>query len=235
MWSGPRNLSTAMLYAFGNRADCAAWDEPFYGAYLALTGIDHPLRDATLQAWENDPARVAATIGGPVPDGREHWYQKHMTHHMVDGIPLDWVAGVTNVFLIRHPARVIASYIAKRENPDDRDIGFADQGRLFDAVTRIAGNPPMVVDSADIRRAPRETLAALCDAIGLPFDPAMLSWPKGPKPFDGPWAPHWYNAVHASTGFGADEGPLPDTPDVLRPLLDRAMPVYERLHALRIG
>ena len=234
MWSGPRNLSTAMMYAFGNRADCAAWDEPFYGAYLALTGIDHPLRTETMAAWDTDPARVAKAIRGPVPGGRAHWYQKHMTHHMVDGIPLDWVGEVTNVFLIRHPARVIASYIAKRENPDDRDIGFADQGRLYDEVAHITGSLPLVVDSADIREAPEPTLRALCDAIGLGFDPAMLAWPAGPKPFDGPWAPHWYNAVHRSTGFAAAEGPLPEVPDALKPLHDRAMPVYERLRARRI-
>lgn len=233
MWSGPRNLSTAMMYAFANRADCAAVDEPFYAAYLAATGLEHPMRDEILASQPVDPSEVAARLLGPVPDGRTHWYQKHMTHHMVPGVPRDWIGQVTNVFLLRHPARVIASYVVKRENPTLEDIGFPQQAELYDEVVARQGRA-VVIDSDDIRRDPEAMLRRLCDAIGLPFDPAMLAWPRGPKPEDGVWAPHWYNAVWDSTGFADAEGPLPEVPAALKPVLQAALPIYEGLAARRL-
>ena len=223
MWSGPRNLSTAMMYAFGNRADFAAWDEPFYAAYLKASGIDHPMRDAVLAEHETDPAKVADQCAGTIPGGKAHWYMKHMPFHMVDGFPLDWAEDCVNVHLIRHPARVVASYVAKRENPVMRDIGYEEQTRLFEVL------PGPVIDSADIRRDPEGMLRKLCDAIGLDFDPAMLAWEAGPKPFDGAWAPHWYGAVHRSTGFAGAEGDLPKVEGAARKLVEAALPHYERM------
>ena len=228
MWSGPRNLSTAMMYAFGNRVDFAAWDEPFYAAYLKATGIDHPMRDEVIAAHETDPARVAARCVGPIQDGKPHFYMKHMPFHMVDGFPLDWAKDCVNVHLIRHPARVVASYVAKRENPVMRDIGFEEQTRLFEVL------PGPVVDSADIRRDPEGMLRKLCDAIGLEFDPAMLAWEAGPKPFDGAWAPHWYGAVHRSTGFAGAEGPLPVLEGAAADLVEAALPHFERLREISL-
>jgi hypothetical protein len=228
MWSGPRNLSTAMMYAFGSRPDMAASDEPFYAAYLAATGLDHPMRDAVIAAGETDPARVAETLAGPVPEGKEHWYQKHMAMHMIAGFPLDWAAGCVNVHLIRHPARVIASYSEKREGPRLDDIAFRQQAELH------ARFPGPILDSADIRANPRKMLEKLCAEIGLPFDPAMLFWPAGPKTFDGIWAPHWYGAVHGSSGFAGAEGPLPDLGPREADLARTAMPYYTALAALRL-
>ncbi len=228
MWSGPRNLSTAMMYAFAQRGDCAVRDEPFYAAYLALTGIDHPMRDAVLSAGDTEPADVITKCLGPIPDGKTVLYQKHMTHHMVPDIPRDWMAKVTNVFLIRHPARVIASYAAKRENPTLDDIGFRQQLDLFEHVRRL-GQTPAVIDSAEIRADPRAALTALCSAIGLPFDPDMLHWPAGPKSYDGVWAAHWYGAVHRSTGFAGPEGPLPELTGEMADLARLALPAYEKL------
>ncbi len=223
MWSGPRNLSTAMMYAFGNRADFAAWDEPFYPAYLAATGIDHPMREKILAVGETDAVRVAGLCDGPVPDGKAHWYMKHMGFHMQPRFPLEWAEGCVNVHLIRHPARVVASYAAKRESPTLRDIGFAQQVEIF---LRFPGP---VIDSADVRDDPEGMLRKLCEAIGLAFDPAMLSWPAGPKPFDGSWAPHWYGSAHASTGFAGSEGALPTLNGQAAALAERAMPYYEQL------
>ncbi len=231
MWSGPRNLSTALMYAFAARGDCAVWDEPFYAAYLAATGIAHPMRDQVIAAGERDPARVAAACAGPAPEGKPLWYQKHMTLHMLPGFPLDFMAACVNVFLIRHPARVVASYAAKREDPTLDDIGFRQQAELFDREAQRLGAAPPVVDSADIRADPAGALARLCARLGIPFTEAMLSWPAGPKPYDGAWAPHWYHAVHASTGFDRAEGPLPDLPPAWRHLADRALPFYERLRS----
>ncbi|MFD0982208.1 sulfotransferase-like domain-containing protein [Tropicimonas aquimaris] len=223
MWSGPRNLSTAMMYAFAQRSDCAAIDEPLYAAYLASTGLKHPMREEILAAQPQDPEKVIAQLMGPIPDGKPHFYQKHMTQHMLPEVPRDWMADVVNVFLIRHPARVIASYGVKRENPTLDDIGFWQQAELFAQVGGV------VIDSHDIRENPEGMLRALCAAIDLPFDPAMLSWPTGGQPCDGVWAPHWYEAVWKSTGFAGREGPLPEVPEHLRGVMTAAMPYYESL------
>lgn len=229
VWSGPRNLSTAMLYSFGNRADFAVWDEPFYAAYLAATGIDHPMRERVIASGETDPTRVSADICGPVPEGKAHWYMKHMGFHMLDGFPLEWAQSCVNIHLIRHPARVVASYTAKRENPTLRDIGYEMQVELYDQF------PGPVLDSDDIRRDPEHVLRGLCNIIGLSFDQAMLSWPVGPKPFDGVWASHWYGAVHRSAGFSGAEGPLPDLTGEQAHLAQAALPLYKILEAEKLS
>ena len=221
-WSGPRNLSTAMLYSFAARADCRGIDEPFYAAFLARTGLDHPMRAAVLAAQPTDPAVVADALRA---EGAPHVYQKHMAHHM-PGLPLDWAEGCVHLHLIRHPARVIASYEAKREDPTEDDLGFAMQAALFD---RLGG---VVLDTSDLRAAPEAMLRTLCAALGLGWDRAMLSWPAGPKPFDGAWAPHWYGAVHRSTGFDGAEGPLPAV--ARADLMRAAMPLYEAMRARRL-
>jgi hypothetical protein len=234
MWSGPRNLSTALMYAFAGRPDCTVWDEPFYAAYLAATGIDHPMRDVVIAAGIPDPTLVAARCGGSSPGGTRLWYQKHMTLHMVPAFERDFLRGLTNAFLIRHPARVVDSYAKKREAPTLADLGFLQQVALFEQVADMTGRAPPVISAESIRKDPRAALTHLCSALGIPFFEAMLSWPRGPKPYDGVWAPHWYNAVHASTGFGDPEGPLPALePDGER-LVEAAWPSYSRLAALAI-
>ncbi|MEX3017178.1 HAD family hydrolase [Gymnodinialimonas hymeniacidonis] len=225
MWSGPRNLSTAMMYAFGNRADCEAVDEPFYAAYLAESGADHPMREACIAAQPTDPEAVVA---GLKPQSKPVHYLKMMTHHMLPDFPLDWAKDCVNVHLIRHPARVIASYTNKRDSVTMEDIGYAEVARIHAAL------PGPVIDSADVREDPEGMLKLLCKTIGLGFDPAMLSWPQGPKEFDGAWAPHWYDAVHRSTGFAPAEGELPEITEDHGPLLEAAMPIYEALRAKRL-
>ena len=233
MWSGPRNLSTAMMYAFGARRDFAVVDEPFYAAYLAQTGLDHPMRNEIIASQPTDPQEVISGLLGPVPGGRPHYYQKHMTQHMIPGIQRDWVHEVTNVFLIRHPARVAASFSAKYDNPTLADIGFTQQLELHQML-KAAGQSPVIIDSGDIRRDPEGMLRRLCDAIGLEWDAAMLSWPRGGHPDDGVWAAHWYGAVHGSTGFAPAEGALPDLTEGQAQLAEAAMPYYEPLFAARI-
>ena len=223
MWSGPRTLSTAMMYSFGARADCAVTDEPFYAAYLKATGIDHPMREAVLAHHENDPAEVAKHLSGPNPGGCAHWYQKHMTFHMVAGFTWEWADSCTHVHLLRHPARVIASYAAKRAEFTLDDLGFRQQVDIFDRC------PGPVIESADIRANPDRTLGSLCAEIGLPWDPGMVRWPAGGRAEDGVWATHWYGAVHQSTGFAGPEGPLPEVEPQFQALLDAAMPYYEHM------
>ena len=228
MWSGPRNLSTAMMYAFGNRADFAVWDEPFYAAYLKKTSLDHPLASEIIAAHEGDPVKVVARCLDTIPNEKQHFYMKHMPHHMIDGMPLDWARSCTNIHLIRHPARVIASYAAKREQVTVTDLGFGQQAEMFE---KIGGT---VIDSSDIRNDPEEMLHLLCDVIGIDFDPAMLHWAAGPRSDDGVWAKHWYNAVHKSTCFAGAEGPLPELTGRDAELLAESLPHYERLEKEKI-
>lgn len=223
MWSGPRNLSTAMMYAFGNRADFAVWDEPFYAPYLKATGVDHPMREEIIAAHESDPAIVAQRCLDTIPYQKPHFYMKHMPHHMTCGFPLDWAKDCINIHLIRHPARVIASYGAKRDEMTLEDIGFLQQATLYNEIGGL------VIDSSDIRANPEEMLKKLCVAIELPFDPAMLQWHAGPREADGIWASHWYNAVHQSTGFAGAEGPLPELDGAQKKMRHLAMPHYEKL------
>jgi len=225
MWSGPRNLSTAMMYSFGARADFNVMDEPFYAAYLHATGADHPMADEIKQAHETDPNMVDLACRA---SGNPHLYMKHMPHHMVDGFPMGWAADCVHIHLIRHPARVIASYAAKREAPTLDDIGFVQQAELFD---RIGGT---VIDSTDIRADPKGMLRKLCDAIGLPFDPAMLSWRAGPRAEDGVWAKHWYNAVHRSTAFAGAEGEMPRLEPDMQAVMEQALPYYQRMAVHRL-
>jgi hypothetical protein len=234
MWSGPRNLSTALMYSFAARPDCAASDEPFYAAYLSATGIDHPMRAEVIASQPTDPAQVAAVCTGPNPNGKQYWYQKHMTMHMVPAFDRGFLRHMTNAFLIRHPARVIASYTQKRESPTLHDLGFTQQADLHDQVAQMTGSAPPVISAETIRQDPHAALGKLCAALGIPFLPQMLSWLPGPKAVDGAWAAHWYNAVHASTGFGRPEGPLPALDPTGQRLLDQAMPHYDRLAALAI-
>lgn len=234
MWSGPRNLSTAMMYAFGARSDCSVWDEPFYASYLKATGLLHPMRSEILASGITDPGAVTRACLGPIPGGKSVFYQKHMTQHMITGFERSWLKDCVNVFLIRNPARVIASYAVKRENPVLDDIGFRQQAELFDQVCQADGKAPPVLDSHDIRRDPHGTIKALCAAIDLPFEADMLHWRKGGHKDDGVWAAHWYGAVWNSTGFSDPEGPLPTIPEALRPVCDAADVYYRKLEPYRI-
>ncbi|RMD48821.1 MAG: HAD family hydrolase [Alphaproteobacteria bacterium] len=235
MWSGPRNLSTALMYSFGARSDCAVIDEPFYAAWLAASGAAHPMRDEILRSQPTDPREVVRRITGPIPGGKRIWYQKHMVHHLLPGFPLAWVERMRHVFLIRHPARVLASYLARHERPGSvEELGFGVQRRLLERIHALTGRRPLVVDATDIRAAPGPMLERLCGALGIPFEPAMLHWPAGGRAEDGVWAAHWYGAVHRSTGFAGPEGPLPEVPEAWRAALAPAIEDWRALHAERL-
>jgi hypothetical protein len=234
MWSGPRNISTAMMYAFASRPDCAVWDEPFYAFFLANAGISHPMDAEVIAAGEPDFDRVVARCLGPVPGGKPVFYQKHMTHHMLAGFDRRWALGLANAFLIRTPEQVVASYARKREAASLRDIGVIEQAEIFDMVADHLGAAPPVVDTDDILADPQGVLTALCAALGLGFDPAMLAWKPGPKPYDGVWAPHWYNVVWRSSGFAAPPAKAPRLDGDLARLADAAQPYYRRLRPYRL-
>ncbi len=229
MWSGPRNISTAMMYSFGNRADCEAWDEPFYGFSLTTKGNDHPMRDAIITSMETDWGKLVLKCTTPSP--KPLLYQKHMTHHMLDGYDRSFIHQLTNAFLIRDPGRVLASYAKKWADVDLRAIGFIEQAEIFDMVAQKLGQAPPVIDADDVLANPRAVLTKLCTACGISFDEAMLHWPKGPKSFDGVWAPHWYNAAWQSDSFAAPPEGSFTLPPHLQHIADEALPIYDRLKA----
>ena len=236
MWSGPRNLSTAMMRSFGSRSDTFVSDEPFYGCFLKTTGADHPMRDEVIAAMDCDWASVMESLRGEPPDSRPIWYQKHMWHHMAGPIGYDDFQGFTHAFLIREPGRMIASYLRKRESAAFENFGLDRQAEFFEREADRLGAPPPVIDANDVLTDPEGTLAKLCRAIGIPWDPAMVSWAPGRRATDGPWAPHWYAVVEKSTGFGPPEIDPVDLPEEACRLADRCRPFYERLaeHRLRL-
>lgn len=219
-WSGPRNISTAMMYAFAARGDFAVQDEPFYAPYLVRTGIQHPLRREILARHEIDPCRVVRGFSTPPA---QNLYLKLMAQHMVAGVPDDWADDFAHLHLVRHPARVIASYAAKREMPTLEEIGLP---RQLDLYERFGG---LVVDSADIREDPAGMLAKICQTLGLRFTDRMLSWAPGGHAADGAWAPHWYETVHGSTKFAGQEGEIPELEGTAANLCADAMAYYDTL------
>jgi len=235
MWSGPRTLSTALMRSFENRSDTVVVDEPLYGYYLAETGIDHPGRVDILASMPTGwPEVVDELTSGRLPAGRSVYYQKHMTHHLLPGIDRSRLAGLRHAFLIRDPRRLLASYARVRHTPTLADLGLEQQAEIY----RLFGGP--VIDAADLAARTRESLQALCAALRIPFDEAMLSWPAGPRPTDGVWAQHWYARVWASTGFTTqpdprgEEGPAP-LPPGLEDLAARCQPFYAELARHRLA
>jgi len=234
MWSGPRNISTAMMRSFENRTDTAVIDEPLYAHYLAETGLDHPMRGEILAAMPTDWRTIAKELTGPVPGGRAVYYQKHMAHHLLPGIGRDWLDGLTHCFLIRQPARVVVSYRQKREDVAIEDLGFAQQAEIFAREADRLGQAPPVLESRDVLADPERLLRRLCDAVGIAFDPAMLSWPPGRRDSDGVWAPHWYHSVEASTGFAPPRDEPVELDGGLAALAEACEPFYAQLYEHRL-
>jgi hypothetical protein len=223
-----------MMRSFGSRADTFVSDEPFYGAFLKATGANHPMRDEVIAAMDCDWASIMASLRGPVPEDRPVWYQKHMWHHMAGPIGYANFDGFAHAFLIREPERMIASYLRKREAAAFDSFGLDRQAEFFEREADRLGMAPPVVDANDVLANPEGVLSKLCEALGIPWDPAMLSWDPGRRDTDGPWAPHWYAAVEASTGFGPPEtGPV-ELQDEAQRIADQCRPYYERLAAHRI-
>lgn len=234
MWSGPRNISTALMRSFGSRPDTAVCDEPLYAHYLLATGLDHPGRAETLASHEADWRKVAAMLTGPVPGGRHIHYQKHMSHHLLPGIDRGWLDALSHAFLIREPAAMLRSLLQKTPEARLEDTGLPQQWEIFDRIANRTGTAPPVVLASDVLKDPAAMLGRLCEALGIPYLPAMLSWAPGPRDTDGAWAPYWYAAVERSTGFAPWRGePGPADPSLL-PLLAQCQPWYDKLHAHRL-
>lgn len=273
MWSGPRNISTAMMRAWGSRADTFVCDEPLYAHYLKMRPeVDHPGREEVLAHHEADWRKAAAWLTGPIPDRpgvpmpaaspekfqvmqrgakcegipsakgmagvwpptRRIFYQKHMSHHLLPEIGRDWLAGLTHAFLVREPREMLTSLIKTMPHPGPLDTGLPQQVELYRYVREKLGQTPPIVDARDVLENPRRMLSLLCDALGVPFDEAMLSWEAGPRETDGVWAKHWYAAVERSTGFEPYRPKHEAVPEGLADVLRECERDYEELYAQRL-
>ena len=234
MWSGPRNISTAMMRAWGNRPDTAVIDEPFYAYYLERTGKKHPGAAEVIAQGETDWRTIVRQLTGPVPSGKQIFFQKQMTHHLLPEINREWMIDLTNCFLIRDPREVILSYIKKNPEPKLEDLGFIQQCEIFNLVRANTKSIPPVVDARDVLQNPERILRLLCDAIGVPFDTAMLSWPQGLRETDGIWAKYWYDEVARSTSFQPYKPREGKAPDRFREIYQQCQTCYEQLYQHRI-
>ncbi len=233
MWSGPRNISTAMMRAWENRSDSSVWDEPFYAYYLAQTGFDHPMANEIVERYGDNLPEILSNLG-VVPKTGLH-YQKHISTHLLPHIPLDWISGLQHMFLIRHPEHMIASYAVKHHTVTARDLGLAELARIYQAVVD-SGYKPLVIDSARFLTEPETHLRAMCAAINIEFEQSMLSWPAGPRDSDGLWHAHWYDSVKKSTGFGPPRTKVQSLNDKQKAVVEECMPYYNTLseHALEV-
>ncbi|MEM6330226.1 MAG: HAD family hydrolase [Planctomycetota bacterium] len=235
MWSGPRNISTAMMRSFGARPDTAVCDEPLYAHYLQETADRrHPGYEETLAAHDRDWRRVAEWLTGPVPGARAVFYQKQMAHHLLPSVGLDWLDGLSNCLLIRHPASVLLSLTEFFPDPTPSDTGLPQQLAILERIERQTGQPPVVVESRDVLTNPERMLSKLCDRLGIAFDAAMLQWEPGLRDTDGAWAPFWYRKVAETTGFAPYRPADVTLPDSLLPALEACQPMYDRLYSLRL-
>ena len=229
LWSGPRNVSTALMYSFAQRTDMRVVDEPLYGHYLRVSGAEHPGRDEVMARTDCDGDAVIRSLfdtGGT--DDTRQLFLKHMAHHLID-LDLAFLDRSTNLFLIRDPREMLPSLTVQVPHAGLADTGLKRQWQIY-AELRERGQQPAVLDSRELLLDPETVLRQLCTAIELPFDRCMLHWPAGPIPEDGVWAPHWYHAVHESTGFASYQ-PKSGFPPQLEALRAACQPWYDKLYA----
>ena len=234
MWSGPRNISTALMRSWGNRPDTVVVDEPFYAHYLHVTRLAHPGAEEVIASGETDWRKVVEQLTGEPPTRRRIFYQKQMTHHLLPHIDRRWLGSMTNCFLIRDPREVITSYLKKYDHLTLEDLGFVQQAEIFDWLRARTGDIPPVIDARDVSKNPEKILRLLCDAVGVRFSKAMLSWPPGLRATDGIWAKHWYSEVESSTSFRPHDSRLVEVPERLGRIHEQCREIYERLAQHRL-
>jgi hypothetical protein len=234
MWSGPRNISTALMRSWGNRPDTVVWDEPLYAFYLRETALAHPGAAEVIARHESDWRKVVAGLVGPVPGGKAIFYQKHMAHHFLPQVGREWLGQVAHAFLIRDPREMLTSLLKILPEPTLLDTGLPQQREIFALVAAQNGRVPPVVDAREILENPRSMLVLLCEPLGVAFDQAMLQWPPGRRATDGIWAKHWYEAVERSTTFEPYRPKDEAVPARLQGLVDDCLEIYDELHRHRI-
>jgi hypothetical protein len=234
MWSGPRNISTALMRSWESRGDTFVCDEPFYAYYLKETGIAHPGREEIIATHETDRRKIVEWLTGDIPERKSIFYQKHMAHHMLPAIDRQWLSRVTHAFLIRDPREMLSSLVKVTPSLRLEDTGLPQQCEIFDLVHAATKKPPAVVDARDVLENPRGLLEHLCSRLEVPFKDDMLAWAPGPRSTDGIWAKHWYAAVERSTGFEPYQPKSDRLPARLSALHDECKAYYDRLYAHRL-
>ena len=234
MWSGPRNVSTALMRSFENRSDSFVSDEPFYSYFLYKTGLKHPLSKEIVNSGLINYDEIVKYITGDIPYSKSIWYQKHMAHHILEGESLDWIKNMKNCLLIRHPNDVILSYSKKNEINNIQQLGYIQQIEIYKMLTKEKGNSPVIIDAQDLLRDPKKMLIELCKSLKIRFDDNMLSWPLGSRETDGVWGKHWYKQVEASTGFKPYNNTNKIIPIKYKILYDECMQYYDFLYQNRI-
>lgn len=235
MWSGPRNISTALMRSWGNRPDTYVCDEPLYAHYLLSTGItNHPGYAETIASHETDWRKVVSWLTGPIPEGKAIFYQKHMAHHVLPDMELSWVESLTNCLLIREPREMLTSLLEFLPEPRLEDTGLPHQMWLFEHLREKGGQTPPILDARDVLNDPSRILAQLCERVGIAFSTEMLFWEPGLRPTDGAWAPFWYSKVADTTSFGTYQPKKVTLPTKFLPLLNECDEIYRRLYGFRL-
>jgi len=234
MWSGPRNISTALMRSFENRSDCFVSDEPFYSYFLYKTGLKHPLSDEVINSGLIHYDKIIKYITGPIPSSKNIWYQKHMAHHILEGENIDWIKNMKNCLLIRHPSDVILSYSKKNEINNIQQLGYLQQIEIYKMLTKELGISPIIIDAQDLLMEPKKMLIEICEILRIKFDKKMLSWPLGSRKTDGVWGKHWYKQVEASTEFKSYIQTSRIIPPKYQSLYDECIQCYNFLYQNRI-
>ena len=234
MWSGPRNISTALMRSFENRSDCFVSDEPFYSYFLYKTKLKHPLSDKVIKSGLTDYNKIVKYITGSIPSSKKIWYQKHMAHHILEGTNMDWIQNMRNCLLIRHPSDVILSYSKKNEINSIKQLGYLQQIEIYEMLIKKMGVSPIIIDAQDLLRRPKKMLIEICKNLEIRFDDKMLSWPHGVRETDGVWGKYWYKQVEASTGFKPYIKTNRIIPIKYQSLYKECMQYYNFLHQNRI-
>ena len=234
MWSGPRNISTAMMRSWESRSDTFVIDEPYYPYYLSQTDLDHPGREDVIRAGELDFEKISHDLVNDINGKCSIYYQKHITHHLLNSIDRKWMKSVTNCFLIRDPKDMIISYSRVHPDLNMHLLGLEEQSEIFEYVLNMTGEIPPIIDSKDIQMNPRVVLSKFCERVGVSFSEEMLSWPRGARVTDGNWGKYWYKNVMNSTGFNEYKPKTEDVPERYEELYLKCYSLYEKLHKLRI-
>ena len=234
MWSGPRNISTALMRSFENRPDCFVSDEPFYSFFLCKTGLNHPMRDEIIQSEETNYNKIIRYITGPIPHLNKIWYQKHMAHHILVDSNIDWIKKMKNCILIRHPKDVILSYTKKNEIEDIYQLGYPQQVNIYKILSKETKYTPIIIDARDLLLNPEVALIRICEKLEIDFDLKMLSWPSGTRKTDGVWGKHWYKQVEASTAFKPFKENKQNVPAKYIPIYNQCMEHYNHLYKKRL-
>lgn len=234
VWSGPRNISTAMMRSWENRADTCVVDEPFYAHYLSSTGIDHPMGDAVIASQSTDWQAVARELTQQPKSGYRIYYQKHISTHLLEHMELQWCESLSNCLLIRDPDKMVASYAKKRSDLDARDFGYEQLLQLYEHLHK-QGHTPIIIDTDRFLQDPRSQLEQWCARLDIPFDRSMLNWPAGKRDTDGVWAAHWYDVVEKSNGFAPYKAVVPELDARHQSVADECRIAYDRMLDAALG